>query len=120
DGDDSQYAERATGGLHRSSTIAQPYRNDFVLTDLVVRKHWDDIELTSSVGYAWQDVFEAFEGPALPDPDVPIEAPGATATVARYTQRSRVEMVTGELRLARSGPDGTGWLIAASLLRNEA
>jgi len=120
DGDDSQYAERAHGGLARSSSIAQPYRNDFVLTDIVARKRWDELELTTSLGFAAQDVFETFEGPALADPANPIEAPAATAPAARFNQRNRIEMFTAEVRLAHNGPDGTGWLLAASALSNKA
>ena len=63
DGADGQYAERELGELVRSSSMAQPYRNDFLLTDLVVRKNWGDYELTASIGYADQYVFERFEGP---------------------------------------------------------
>ncbi len=120
DGDDSQYAERAHGGLARSSSIAQPYRNDFVLTDIVARKRWDALELTTSVGFAAQDVFETFEGPALPDPADPIQEPAASAPAARFDQRNRIEMFTAEVRLAHNGPDGTGWLLAASALSNKA
>jgi outer membrane receptor protein involved in Fe transport len=120
DGADSQYAERTSGGLTRSSSIAQPYRNDFVLTDIVARKRWNDLELTSSIGFAAQDVRETFEGPALTDPLDPIQAPVSNAIPAAFTQRNRIEMLTAEVRLARNGPDGTGWLIAASLLSNEA
>lgn len=120
DGEDSQYAERQLGELVRSSTMAQPYRNDFLLTDLVVRKSWDEYELTASVGYADQYVFEHFEGPALPDLENSLIAPAADAPAAAYTQVNDQSMLTAEARLARHGPDGTGWMIAASLLRNEA
>ena len=69
EGDDGQYAERGRHNrLERSSTIAQPYRNDFALADIVVRKSWGEIEFTSSFGYAYQEVSETFEGPALADP----------------------------------------------------
>lgn len=119
-GDDSQYAERNIGELDRASGIAQPFRNDYWLVDLVARKNWGSLELTSSLGYAGQYVFERFEGPALSDVDDPAMRPTLSAPTAAYSQENRISMVTGELRLARRGENGTGWLLAASLLRNEA
>lgn len=119
-GDDSQYAERNIGELDRASGIAQPFRNDYWLADLVARKNWGSLELTSSLGYAGQYVFERFEGPALTDVDDPAMRPTLSAPMAAYSQENRISMVTGELRLARRGENGTGWLLAASLLRNEA
>jgi outer membrane receptor protein involved in Fe transport len=120
DGDDSQYAERNVGELDRASGIAQPFRNDYWLVDLVARKNWGSLELTSSLGYAGQYVYERFEGPALTDPGNPVVRPTADAVSSPYSQANRISMVTGELRLARRGENGTGWLLAASLLHNEA
>lgn len=119
-GDDSQYAERNVGGLARSSTIAQPFRNDYWLSDLVARKSWGDIELTSSLGYARQNVFELFEGPTLTDPGDPAIKPMADAVATGFSQDNRISMLTAEARLTRRGPEGSGWLIAASLLSNDA
>ncbi|RSU18838.1 TonB-dependent receptor [Sphingomonas koreensis] len=119
-GDDSQYAERGAGDLRRISNIAQPFRSDYWLADLVVRKRWDDLELTTSLGYARQYVFEMFEGPALSDVGMPDAQPNADAPGTGYSQANRISMLTFETRLARRGPDGTGWLLAASLLRNNA
>ena len=120
DGDDSQYAERESGGLKRESTIAQPYRNDFWLADLILRKRWGSLELTTSLGYTRQYVFEQFEGAELAQPNDPAMAPAFNASIARYTQKNRVEMLTAETRLARMSKDGKGWLIGLSLLSNEA
>lgn len=119
-GDDSQYAERGVGDLARNGTIAQPFRSDYWLADLVVRKRWDDLELTTSLGYARQYVFEMFEGQALADVGMPDVQPKADAPGTGYSQANRISMLTFETRLARRGPDGTGWLLAASLLRNNA
>lgn len=120
DGDDSQYAERSIGELERASGIAQPFRNDYWLVDLVARKNWGSLELTSSVGYAGQYVFERFEGPELADAGNPAVRPTASADNAAYSQANRISMVTGEVRLAKRGENGTGWLLAASLLHNRA
>lgn len=120
DGEDGQYAERGGDGLSRSSTIAQPYDNEFWLADLVVRKQWGPLELTSSLGYARQYAFERFEGPALLDPANPVLTPETAAAPTAFSQANRIEMITTETRLARRGADGTGWLVGVSLLHNEA
>ncbi|MFC4254977.1 TonB-dependent receptor domain-containing protein [Croceibacterium xixiisoli] len=119
-GDDSQYAEREAGDLARNGTMAQPYRSDYWLTDLVVRRQFGDIEWLSSLGYARQNVFETFEGVALADAAMPALPPERNAPATAYSQTVDIAMLTFESRLARRGPDGTGWLIAASLLKNEA
>jgi outer membrane receptor protein involved in Fe transport len=138
DGEDSQYAERGGDGLSRSSAIAQPYRNDYWLIDFVARKRWGDYELTQSLGYARQYVFEQFDGVAvtatgdlvaLPsdamrndfvvtDGGEVIRSVTAAAPLAGLTQANRIHMFTAETRLARRGPNGTGWLIGLSLLHN--
>ncbi|ATY34372.1 TonB-dependent receptor [Sphingomonas psychrotolerans] len=120
DGDDSQYAERNIGELDRASAIAQPFRNDYWLVDLVTRRNWGSLELTSSLGYAGQYVFERFEGPELADTKDLAVGPAAGAANTAYSQANRISMVTGEVRLARRGVNGTGWLLAASLLHNRA
>jgi len=120
DGADSQYAERQFGELQRSSGTAQPFRNDFLLGDVVVRKSWDDLELTASLGIADQYVFERFEGAALSNTSDSRAEPVLGGPEAIFTQANRGRMYTGEVRLARNQPGGTGWLIAASLLSNRA
>ena len=141
DGDDSQYAERGGNGLTRSSSVAQPYRNDFWLADIVARRRWGDLELTASVGYAHQYVFEQFDGVAFTpvgeliplaapitnrddfvftDAGKMVLSPTATAPTAGITQANRIDMLTAETRLSRRGPNGTGWIVGISLLHNEA
>jgi len=120
DGADGQYAERGGDGLDRSSSIAQPYRNDYWLVDLVAQKRWGTLELTSSLGYAGQYVFEQFEGAALTDPGGTTASPMASAADAAFVQVDRISMITAETRLARRGPDGTGWVLGVSVLHNQA
>ena len=120
EGADSQYAQRGGDGLSRASNIAQPYRNEYWLSDLVVRKQWGALELTSSLGYAHQYVSEQFEGAALADATAPEMEPLADAAAATYGQTDRISMITAETRLARRGPDGSGWVIGLSVLHNKA
>lgn len=119
-GDDSQYADKSGDGLSRSSTIDQPFRNDYWLAELVARKRWDTLELTSAVAYAEQYVYERFEGVLLADPGDPAVEPAAGAPSTAFQQSNRVSMMTSEVRLAQRGENGTGWLVGASVFRNRA
>lgn len=120
EGDDSQYADRGADGLTRASSIAQPYRNEYWLADLVATRAWGAFELTSSIGYAHQYVYERFEGPALFDVARPEQAPAVDAVETAFTQANRIDMVTAETRLARHGAGGTGWMLGVSLLANDS
>ncbi len=141
DGKDSQYATRGGDGISRSSSVAQPYRNDYWLIDLVASKKWGDYELTSSVGYAGQYVYEQFDGIAvtnsgnllMPENDNTNLFPPAVNPVGQWpltppvgavqadlSQSNRIRMFTAEARIAKRGPNGTGWLLGVSLLHNEA
>ncbi len=120
-GDDAQYADRGGDGLSRASAIAQPFSNAFWLAELMARKSWGDVELTTATAIARQHVSETYEGLALvADPAEPFPLPSVGGPPAAYEQRNRVTMLTSETRLARRGPDGTGWLVGLSLLRNRA
>ncbi|WP_448664709.1 TonB-dependent receptor domain-containing protein [Sphingomonas sp. CJ20] len=120
DGDDSQYAERDGGdGLSRASSIAQPFRNDYWLADLVARKRWGTLELTTSLGYTGQYVFEQFLGKELPNA-APDAMPVAARASSAFVQTDRISMLTAETRLARRGPHGSGWVVGLSVLHNQA
>ncbi|MGY4397129.1 iron complex outermembrane receptor protein [Sphingomonas sp. UYAg733] len=101
-GDDAQYADRHD--LSRSSALAQPYRNDYLLGELVIGKDWGATRLVSSTGIVDQYVAERFD--ATP--------PGGLAKA--YDQVSRIRMISSETRLSHSGDNGDGWVIGASLL----
>jgi outer membrane receptor protein involved in Fe transport len=121
DGDDSQYAERDVGDLDRSSVMAQPFRNNYWLAELVARHRWGALELTSSLSYNRQYVFERFEGAPLVDPADPSLGPAEVLDpLAAFTQANHISMITAETRLARTNADGTGWLVAMSGLWNAA
>lgn len=119
-GDDSQYADTTGDHLSRASAVAQPYRNDYALGEVVARKTFGTIEWSTSVAYARQRVFEQFEGALLGDPLRTEIAPARDAPATVYTQDNRIEMVTAETRIAQRGTDGTGWLVGLSMLHNEA
>ncbi|EGD60729.1 TonB-dependent receptor [Novosphingobium nitrogenifigens DSM 19370] len=118
-GDDSQYADREGNGLTRATAIAQPFSNAILLSELVVGKRWNELELTTSFSYANQHVFERYAGAALTDAAHPQVAPMSGAYQTAFTQQDWIHMFTGEVRLAKSRRDGTGWLIAFNVLHND-
>lgn len=118
EGRDAQYADGEGDGLTRSSAIAQPFQNDFWLGELVVRKHWGNLELSSAVAYARQYVSEVFAGASVTDVNQGFPLPAVGAPLIGYQQINRVSMLTSETRLSRRGPRGTGWLLGVSFLQN--
>lgn len=117
EGSDAQYADRKGNGLSRSSTIAQPFKNEYRLTDIAVAKRWNQLEFSASLAYAWQQVGEKFEGPR-PLPDDYIGVP-PTNSISLYSQDNTISMLMGEARLSSRGPDGAGWLAGVSVLHNK-
>jgi outer membrane receptor protein involved in Fe transport len=117
-GNDAQYADGEGDGLTRASGIAQPFQNDFWLGELVARKHWGDIELSSAVAYAQQYVSEVYAGASVSDVNQAFPLPALNAPLIGYQQINRVNMLTTETRLSRRGPHGTGWLVGVSFLEN--
>jgi iron complex outermembrane receptor protein len=117
-GDDAQYSDGQGNGLSRASSIAQPFENEFWLGELVARKRWGSLELSTAAAYAQQYVSEVFAGASVSDVNQAFPLPAANAPLIGYQQVNRVNMLTTETRLARRGPRGTGWLIGVSLLQN--
>lgn len=118
-GADGQYADANGNGLTRQSSIAQPYSNAILFGDLAVKRQWNDIELTTSLAYADQHVFEQYEGAAQSNPEQPGNpSPPPDALATAYTQDNRISMIGGEVRLARERRNGAGWLIAMSVLHS--
>jgi len=106
-GDDAQYADRDGDGLTRGSAIAQPFRNDYRMGELVIRKQWGDMQLVSSTGLVHQYVLETFDASTADTPKA-------------FRQESRIDMFTSETRLVRRSENGSGWVIGASFLSNVA
>lgn len=117
-GNDAQYSDGQGDGLSRASSIAQPFQNEFWLGELVARKRWGTLELSTAVAYAQQYVSEVFAGALVGDVNQAFPLPPVNAPLIGYQQINRVNMLTTETRLARRGPRGTGWLIGVSLLQN--
>ncbi len=106
-GDDAQSADRGAPPLTRRSAVDQPFRNDYLMTDLVVAREWEDFRFVASTGVVRQRLTETYDS----------TRPGDVPAV--FGQRTRIDLVTSELRLSRQDPDGgAGWLVGTSVVDN--
>ena len=105
-GRDSQYADRALGGLNRASRVPGGFDADYALGELVVAKSWDGISFLSSTGMVRQHLDERYD------------ASMAGAADRQFAQRNRTHMVASENRLWRPTAQGYGWVLGASYTRN--
>lgn len=108
-GDDAQSADRDGPPLTRASPVGQPFRNDYAMVDAVVTRDWDEYRLVASTGVVSQKLIEVYDS----------TIPGGPPT--RFSQRTRIDLLTTELRLSRQTADGgPGWLVGASLVDNRS
>lgn len=103
---DGQYAERGLPPLTRSTAIEQPFDNDFMLWQAVVRKRWSKIELVSATGVVRHDVGVRYDATGFP----------GTTGPAAFDESSRIALITHETRLSRSNSGGSGWVIGGSFV----
>jgi outer membrane receptor protein involved in Fe transport len=104
-GEDSQYSDRQSPPLTKSSPIAEAFSSQYGLGQLVVRKSWDALTLTSATSFARQSIRETFDATTPGEP-------------TRFDQHARVSFFSNENRLMQQEPDGTGWVIGTSLADN--
>lgn len=108
-GDDGQFADRDAPPLTRASPITENYSNDYLLSDIVVQRDWDDgMRFVSTAAIVRQDLDERYDATVL---DGPVQA---------YDQSNDLTFLTAESRLSRSNVDGTGWLIGTSFISNRS
>jgi outer membrane receptor protein involved in Fe transport len=104
---DGQYAESGLPPLTRSSTIAQPFDNDYRLGYITVAREWEGLQLVSATGIVDHDVTERFDATGFPSP-----LPSA------FDQENHIVLVTNETRISHRRDDGTGWLVGTSFISN--
>jgi len=106
---DLQYAVRELPPLAHDSALAQPYRDDFLMGALTVTRRSDDgANLVATAGLV--DRHARLRYDATRDGGPP----------SAYDERSDIRMASGEVRLWRSLPSGSGWLIGAAAVQNRA
>ncbi|QHL91824.1 TonB-dependent receptor [Sphingomonas changnyeongensis] len=108
-GDDAQSADRNGPPLTRAGAIDQPFANDYLLVDAVATRDWGEYRLVATTGLVRQKLIEVYDSTAPGGPPL------------RFSQRTRIDLMTGEVRLSRQTADGgPGWLIGASLVDNRS
>lgn len=105
EGRDSQYADRDAPPLTKQSPIAEGFSSRYGLGQLVIRKAWDDLTLTSATSFARQRIRESFDASRLGDP-------------TRFDQHGRVNFFSNENRLVKNNRDGSGWVVGTSIVEN--
>jgi len=103
---DSQYADRGLPPLTRASALAQPFDNDYLLGQIVIKKQSEGLELTSATGIVRQNVSAIFDATPL----------SPTGAVSEFRQQSQITLISNETRLSRQYGDGSGWLAGATLV----
>ncbi|HEX8388716.1 MAG TPA: TonB-dependent receptor, partial [Sphingomonas sp.] len=106
DGADSQYADRNGPRLTRSAQVDQGFGADYRLLDAVIRADLGDVRLSSSTGFARQELSERYDA----------SPPGGPPRV--FVQRNETRLISNETRLYRPTRNGLGWVVGASVLDN--
>lgn len=104
DGLDAGYADRRLDRLARAALIAQPYSNRFRLVSTTLRGEQGGLDIAANLSRSHarlHDIFDASE--PLPD----------TLALMRH-ETSNVS--SAEVRIGRSGPAGSSWLIGGSVV----
>ena len=106
---DLQYALVEDAPLTRLSAIAQPFEDDYTLERLVIAKDWDSgLRLFSATGHVAHDTDQRYD----------VTRPGGFANPVAYDEQNTIRLITEELRLSRTLPDGRGWLIGAAYVHD--
>ncbi|WP_243451024.1 TonB-dependent receptor [Sphingosinicella sp. CPCC 101087] len=106
-GEDGQYADRDAPPLTRESAIAQPFRSDYLLGDVTIRKDWGEVSFVSSLGLVRQKIEETYDSTVFGgDPRV-------------FIQENETTLIAAESRLSGTGGPLVDWVIGTSLVSNE-
>ncbi len=107
---DGQYTERGLPPLTRSSTLAQPYDNDYRLGALTIRKRWSGVELMSASSIVRHDLETRFDATGL----------SGTTGPQLFVEDIGITLLANETRLSRPDSRGAGWVLGWSLLYNHS
>ena len=106
-GEDGQFADRDAPDLTRESAVAQPFRSDYLLADLIVRKDWGDLSFVTSLGLVRQRVTERYDSTIFgSDPEI-------------FVQDNEITLISAESRISGRGGRLVDWIVGTSLVSNE-
>jgi outer membrane receptor protein involved in Fe transport len=107
-GRDGQYAMRGLPPLTRSTSLAQPFDNDYQLGQFTLRKRWSGVELVSATGIVRHALETRFDATGFP----------GTSGPQLYTENVGITLVSNETRLSEPNARGEGWVVGWSLLHD--
>jgi len=108
---DAQYTLQGSPPLSRSSVIPQPFRNNYRVAYIGIRRPVGDAELVSTTSSVWHGLNTVFDATGH----------DGTMTPARFEEDNNITLITHETRIAGGSP-GAPWvagvttLLSASLL----
>lgn len=105
-GRDAQYATGSLGSLQRASSVAQPFRSDYLLGNVRIERQWDNLRFVSSTGYVRHDLAESYDATQQNGPP------------SLFRQINKVDIFSTENRLVRDLDNGLGWILGASYLQS--
>jgi len=105
DSADGQYAIRGLAPLTRSTRVAQPFDNDYLLTHLTVARDWGATSFISAGAFVRQRANSVFDF-----------TPAAASNPRIVDQANHIDLFTNETRLSRQDSSGRGWVVGASFL----
>ena len=105
---DGQYAEYGRPPLTRSSRVAQPFDNDYLLGNVTVTRDWGQTMLVSASAIVRQDVDARYD----------FTRPAAAAPRV-FDQQNRIDLISNETRLSRRDASGRGWVVGASFIQDQ-
>jgi iron complex outermembrane receptor protein len=107
-GRDGQYALRGLPPLSRSSSLAQPFDNDYQLGQFTLRKSWDGVELVSATGIVKHILETRFDATGFP----------GTAGPQLFTENVNILLLANETRISQPDRQGEGWVAGWSLIHD--
>jgi outer membrane receptor protein involved in Fe transport len=104
---DGQYGDSRFPRLTRSSRVAQPFDNDYLLTHLTVSRDWGATSFLSASAFVRHSAGSRFDF-----------TPAGAANPRIFDQENHIDLLSNETRLSRMDRDGQGWVIGASMLHD--
>jgi outer membrane receptor protein involved in Fe transport len=105
DSADGQYAEKGFPPLTRSSRVAQPFDNDYLLMHATVARDWGRTSFLSASAFVRQRANSRFDF-----------TPDGAASPRIFDQSNHIDLFSNETRLSRLDSSGQGWVVGASIL----
>jgi len=106
--DDGQYDEKGFPNLSRSNRVAQPFDNDYLLTQLTVARDWGKSSFLSASAFVRQRATSRYD----------FTADGAV-NPRIFDQSNHIDLLTNETRLSHLDSSGQGWVVGTSILYDD-